>query len=202
MDNNIQETLLYFWFGEIENGLATPDKNKLWYLSSAETDRLITDKYANLHSQAAAKNLSDWQTAPRGSLALIILLDQLSRNIFRGKAQAFSYDGLALEYCIDGIDKGYDTGLEITEQLFYYHPLMHAEALEHQERCVSLFESMLDQCNDRNKGMVENSVKFAREHRDIIAEYGRFPYRNAVLGRESTIKEQEYLGGGGKRFGQ
>lgn len=160
------------------------------------------DKYSTLHRKAALGELSTWQESSKGVLGLIIVLDQLSRNIYRGQRDAFAYDGLALDYCLTGLELGMDKQLEIVERLFFYHPLMHSESLSCQQLCVDLMELMLQDSNQENQAVVENSIKFAQQHRDIIEQYGRFPYRNKVLGRLSSTAELTYLSGSGKRFGQ
>ena len=196
------ESVLTFWFGEIKNGMANEDKKQLWYESSTETDKFIIAKFTELHKLAANGQLSSWQERSRSSLALIVVLDQFSRNMFRATKQAFAYDEQALMVCLNGIEAGLDKNLALIEKHFYYHPLMHAESIEHQERCVSLFRNMLNECNDDNRQMVENALGFAEQHRDIIAQFGRFPYRNAVLDRQLTELEMQYLNEGGNRFGQ
>ncbi len=194
--------ILNFWFGEIENGLSEEGKKQIWYQGNEDTDNFILDEFGTLFHLAADQKLSTWQTSPDSSLALVILLDQFSRNIYRGSEKAFATDPLALKYCLQGLADGHHYSMRLIEKIFYYHPLMHAESLSHQNTCVSLFETLLSDCNAGNIAYVENSLKFAYEHRDIIAEFGRFPHRNAVLGRQSTSSEEGYLADGGKRFGQ
>lgn len=196
------EVILEYWFGDISNGLSPPEKNTLWYQSSEQTDTFIIKHFADIHCKASKGELDAWQQSSRSNLALIIILDQFSRNMFRGSQQAFAYDGRALDVCLQGLGNGLDKNLALIEKLFYYHPLMHAESIRCQEQCVHLLYGLLDGCNDQNRGKVENAIKFANEHRDIIAKFGRFPYRNAVLGRESSMAEIDYLNSGGKRFGQ
>lgn len=191
-----------FWFGDIKNGLCASHKTELWYGANQDTDNYIITEYTALHQKAVVAELTDWQKSAKGVLGLIIVLDQLSRNIYRGQSDAFLYDDLALDYCLTGLELGMDKQLEIIERLFFYHPLMHSESLNCQQLCVDLMESMLQDCNQDNRATVENSIKFAQQHRDIIEEFGRFPYRNEVLARKSSAAELNYLNGSGQRFGQ
>lgn len=202
MQEDIQKKLHLYWFGKLQNGISVPSQHSLWYQSDPKTDEYITSHYFDLLQQAGNRQLSDWQNTACGSLCLIILIDQFSRNIFRNQKQAFAYDDLALEYCLEGLEKGFDKQLQIAERLFYYHPLMHAESLSCQQLCVDLMQQMLVGCNQGNLVTIENSIKFALQHRDIIAEFGRFPYRNQVLERESTASELNYVRSGGQSFGQ
>ena len=196
------ENVLSFWFGVLKNGRASDDKNGLWYQSTPEQDQLITEQFGELHELAAAGDLDDWQASPRGSLALVILLDQMSRNMFRGTAKAFAYDDKALAYMLDGIEAGYDNEMETLEAVFYYHPLEHSEDISYQMLCVEKMKQLMKHAPDDQKDIAENGLVWAREHRDIVREFGRFPHRNKVLGRKATEQELAYLSGGGKRFGQ
>lgn len=196
------DDLLAFWFGDIHNGLCSPEKKKIWYFSNPQLDSEITQRFGHLHRQAADGKLADWLQTAKGTLGVIILLDQLSRNIFRGTGEAFAYDEKALQFCLAGEAQGFPLQLSLIETLFYYHPLEHSESLEHQEMCVSRFKALAYE-NDGERGEVaQNAYDYACEHRDIIARFGRFPHRNSALGRASTPDELEYLNAGGKRFGQ
>ena len=196
------DDVLGFWFGELTDGRAAADKNALWYQSTPEQDQLIREQFAQTHSAAADGLLDDWQQTPKGSLALVILLDQMSRNMFRGAAEAFAYDQQALRYMLAGLRAGFDQQLSILEAVFYYHPLEHSEALENQILCVEKMKDLAERAPDSHKDIALNGLQWAQEHKDIVIEFGRFPHRNAVLGRDSTESEIAYLSGGGKRFGQ
>ena len=195
-------TVLDFWFGTIEDELCEKHKQQIWYQFDPQVDKEITDRFSELHGSAVSGKLKSWQGTAQGSLALIILLDQMSRNMFRGTAGAFEYDDLALSVCLEGIENGLDKELTLIEALFFYHPLEHAESLEHQERCVSLMQQLAKKYQGDQLDYVRNAISFAEEHRDIIRQFGRFPHRNDVMGRAATAEEQEYLSAGGKRFGQ
>jgi uncharacterized protein (DUF924 family) len=199
---NTYKEIHSFWFGEIKDELSSPKQRRMWYFSSATTDASIRAQFKDTLLAAAEGQFSDWSQGPQGRLALIILFDQISRNIFRGSAEAFAYDHLALDLCLEGVSEGVDQSLCLTERLFLYHPLEHAESLEAQNQCVQLMQTLLKQYSGPQQQVAINSLKFAEEHRDIILHFGRFPHRNEVLGRHSSAEEIAYLNSGGKRFGQ
>lgn len=196
------EFVLDFWFGEIDDELAPEKQGKLWYAATAEQDLEIMAKFESLVEQAAAGQLEQWQEHPRGSLALIVLLDQMTRNIYRGTAKAFAFDQFALKYCLEGIDRGYDQSLCLIEKCFYYHPLEHCESLEMQNLCLIKFNELEDEYfQPRHLNVIQNALNFANQHADIIEKFGRFPHRNKVLSRVSSSEELDYLQTA-KRFGQ
>jgi uncharacterized protein (DUF924 family) len=196
------DEILSFWFGEIKDQLSSAEHRRMWYSSSAEADALISVRFKDTLLAAALGQYLSWRQSPRGRLALIILFDQMSRNIFRGSADAFAYDQRALALCLDGVNAGAEQTLCLTERLFFYHPLEHAESLEAQEQCVMLMQALVREYSGRQREVAINSVKFAKEHRELILQFGRFPHRNDVLGRQSSVEELAYLNSGGKRFGQ
>ncbi|TKB46031.1 DUF924 family protein [Thalassotalea mangrovi] len=196
------EQVLQFWFGDISQELADKAKQNLWYAASVEQDLQIAAQFGSLVESAATGQFKDWQHSPRGSLALIILLDQMPRNIYRETAAAFANDALALQYCLDGIDRGHDQRLCLIERCFYYHPLEHSESLSMQDLCLSKFNELEDEYFlEPHIQFIQNAQGFAREHADIIERFGRFPHRNRVLNRKSSQQELAYLKTA-KRFGQ
>ncbi len=196
------KAILDFWFGEIKDGLTVEDRNKFWFMPNADVDSTIRDKFEDLVRQAGSGKLKSWQSTARGSLALIILLDQFTRNIFRGKPDAFQYDSIARRICTEGIKNGTDKKLEIIERCFYYLPLEHSENLEDQNQCVKLFEELLVRVDKSKISLIKNSLDYAVLHRKIIEEFGRFPHRNIILNRESTQQELDFLLKQGIKFGQ
>ncbi len=196
------ERILDFWFGEIKDGLNVEDRNKFWFMPNVNVDNTIRDKFENLVKQAGSGKLKSWESTPRGSLTLIILLDQFTRNIYRGKPDAFQYDSIARRICTEGIKNGTDKKLEIIERCFYYLPLEHSENLEDQDRCVKLFEELLIRVDKSKISLIKNSLDYAVLHRKIIEEFGRFPHRNIILNRESTQQELDFLLKQGIKFGQ
>ncbi len=195
-------TVLDFWFGEIVDGFCVEDRSKLWFRADASTDREISRQFGQCLEEAAQGRLVSWCKSPRGRLALIVLLDQFSRNVHRGTAAAFAQDGNALEHCLEGLRLSHDRELAPVERTFFYLPLEHSEDRSHQDLCVAQFEGLLDEVSDDRRERLRAALGYAVEHRDIIRRFGRFPHRNRVLGRESSSEERRYLDEGGHSFGQ
>jgi len=187
------EDILSFWFGETKDGVTVENRGALWYGSSTETDAKIKDRYADRLQQADAGKLDDWKGSARGRLALIILFDQFSRNIFRKSAQAFSFDQKAQVLVLEGIELGHDIELQGIERNFFYMPLEHAEKLELQVLCVEKNKQLLADVPEASRAALQSSVDYAVDHHVVIERFARFPHRNEVLGRESTEEELVYL---------
>ncbi|CAH1658128.1 conserved hypothetical protein [Hyphomicrobiales bacterium] len=170
--------VLTFWFE------AGPER---WYVKDLSFDQDIRDRFLALHEQAAEGALAAWETVPKAALALVILLDQFPRNMFRGSARSFATDALAREVAGRAILRGFDREVEPIERQFFYLPLMHSEELADQDHCLALY-----QANGPAEGL-----PFAEEHRAIIIRFGRFPHRNPLLGRDTTEEEQQFLDEGG-----
>ena len=154
-----------------------------WFSRDEAFDAACRERFLATYEAAAEGDLAEWELSPKGALALLILLDQLPRNMFRGTRRVYATDPAALLTAERAIERGFDGEVEPELRRFFYLPFMHAEDLAAQERCVALHEAA---------GDVDN-LKWARHHRDIIARFGRFPHRNAILGRESTEAERAYL---------
>lgn len=178
MTNVTADEVLDFWFRE------TDQQN--WFERSDAFDQLIHDRFAAAVETARTGGFADWCDTPRDSLAVIILIDQFSRNIYRDSPRAWSADDVALSCTKQAIARAYDADLGIEELKFLYMPLMHSELLADQERCVELFRELATDAEDV-------SLDFAIRHRDIVARFGRFPHRNEILGRESTAEERAFL---------
>ena len=170
--------MLAFWRA------AGPDT---WFKKSAEFDADIREKFLATYDAAAAGKLAAWEATPEGALALVIVLDQFARNMFRGSARAFAADPLASALAARAIARGDDRGMAIADRQFFYLPFEHSENLADQERCVALCRATGD----------AEALKWAQIHADIIRRFGRFPHRNAVLGRATIPEEQAFLDGGG-----
>jgi uncharacterized protein (DUF924 family) len=167
--------VLDFWF--------SPESEKRWFQSTPDFDRTITERFGALHGEAHAGRLDGWaQTAP-GALALILLLDQFPRNMFRGTPRAFESDAKALAIARSALERGQDRERPVAERPFFYLPLEHSEDLADQEDCVRLNDTL----------RYEDYLDYAIQHRDIIARFGRFPHRNHILGRANTAEEAEFL---------
>ena len=191
--------ILDFWFGEIKDGFTVGNRGKLWYMGGEETDNKIKELFGDLVK--GASKLEDWKEIAKGRLALIILLDQFTRNVYRRTKEAFASDEYALKLCKEGLQLEQDKQLCFVHRFFFYHPLEHSESLEDQELCIKLIEQVMQEVKEENKKRVEGFLRYAKQHRDIIEKFGRFPHRNEIFGRKSTEKELEYLKSG-IRFGQ
>ena len=176
------ETVLDFWFSEL-----TP---KDWFVKSDEIDGRITERFSDLHLDLSRQIGDAWRATPEARLALIILLDQFPRNIYRGSPLAFATDGLALKEAKAALAVGADKSIAEGRRIFFYMPFEHAEDISEQERCVALFEALGN----------ANYLDYANQHHDIIQRYGRFPHRNPILGRASTPEENNYLAEPGAGF--
>jgi uncharacterized protein (DUF924 family) len=161
-----------------------------WYKADPELDRTIRDRFEALWRQAGDGALDHWVVTARGALALMILLDQFPRNMFRGTASAYRTDARALRIAKQAIARGHDRATPEPERQFFYLPLMHSEVLPDQERCVRLIKLSMPQTGERN-------IEHARRHREVIRKFGRFPSRNAPLGRTDTEAEKQYRASGG-----
>lgn len=194
--------ILSFWFDDgLDHGWPTRNMQPIWFGGGAALDAEIRERFQAPTELAMRGELVEWQEQPLSRLALIILLDQFSRNIWRGQAQAFAGDHRAVTLVCEGISRGMDRHLPWVGRVFFYMPLMHAEDLDLQDLCVDCFQRIVDSAPQAIAEKVQGNLEFAIEHRDIIARFGRFPYRNAVLGRENSAEEDAWLEDG-KRYGQ
>lgn len=168
-------------------------RRRFWFEGSAETDREIRERFGALVTAARKGELAHWTATPRGTLALLILLDQFSRNLFRGTPDAFSADPVALEIASDALARGQFAELDFAERMFVAMPFRHAEDLEAQVRCVHLAVQDAITAPKIWRDFAIYSVDWARKHLDVIARFGRFPHRNTSLGRASTSDERTYI---------
>ena len=201
--------ILNFWFGPRPYSNAQVNQHsRLWFGEAnapeltPQTDELVRERFGDLTRQAAEGKLSAWESGPRRRLALILLLDQFSRNIYRGTAQAFAQDPRALSLTLSGMQFGADATLDAVERIFFYLPLTHAEDADVQEESVAAFRRLHAESPAEMHGIFDASLDSAVEHRDIIARFGRFPHRNRALQRDSTPEELQWLSSTGKSFGQ
>jgi uncharacterized protein (DUF924 family) len=174
--------VLDFWFGE-----ATPEQ---WFRQDDGFDATIRERFATLFARAVSGELAGWRESARGCLALVIVLDQFPRNLFRGGARSFATDAPARAVLHHALEKGFDDGFPFREKQFLYMPLMHSEDSGEQARSVALYTALGD----------EDVLDFARRHKDIIDRFGRFPHRNESLGRKNTPEESEFLKQKGSSF--
>lgn len=200
--------VLEFWFGTArEGGAALEQGFKRWFSSSSDFDTEIENRYGALVEKALAGGLRSWETDVSSRLALIILLDQFPRNIFRSSPRAFAGDARALALAQRTLASPQEFKvLHPVEKMFLLMPFQHVEEIDLQEEGVALFrqleETASDQAQDNLETLLHGAREFAELHRDIIRRFGRFPHRNAVLGRENTAEEQAWLDDDAPRFGQ
>ena len=192
------EDILTYWFGELTSDTDIPgDRLAFWFSKDSSTDYFIRQAYEPVVTAAAQGQLAHWKEEPRSSLAWILVLDQFPRNVYRDMPAAYELDPAAQIQSLEGIEAGFDRQLRPLERVFYYLPLEHAEDIECQERSVELFTDLRAEAPPEVDDKFRVFLEYAQEHRDVIARFGRFPHRNAVLGRESTPEEVEYLAAGG-----
>ena len=194
--------ILDFWLGDgLALGWPSEDLNRRWFLGGAALDAEIQSRFGPAVHRAVQGELADWEAPLHSRLALVILLDQFSRNVFRGTARAFDGDARARQLTQRTLAQHEDRQLPWVGRVFLYMPLMHAEDLALQEQCVACFAQLVADAPDALKPKLQGNLDFALQHQAIIARFGRFPYRNAVLGRASSAEEDDFLRNG-PRFGQ
>lgn len=182
--------VLDFWFGELdESGLPDPVYRRRWFAVDRRFDQEIRRRFLSLVLFASEDGLDHWRTEPGGALAEILLLDQFPRNIYRGGALAFEQDALARRRCREAMHRGQDVVLPLVQRAFVYMPLQHSERREDQDLSVECYEQLVASAAGELKAVLAGFLKSAREHRDIIHRFGRFPHRNRALGRASTPEE-------------
>jgi len=191
------DDVLDFWFGALDDdGRADATHRSRWFSKDPAFDREIGERFAAVREAILAGEREAWLEGARGSLAYVIVLDQLSRNMFRDSPEMYAADDLALATASRSIESGFDRDVALGQRPFFYLPLMHAENLEQQNRCVALFEALAAEHPEPFSG----NLQYAIVHRDVVARFGRFPHRNEILGRPSTPEEVAFLDGGGPRF--
>ena len=179
--------VLEFWFG-------TPDdadygqQRKIWFTKNPEFDQKVRSLFTPYYQQAATGQLDNWKTSPEGCLALIIILDQFPRNMFRRQPQSFATDAQ------HAVTQNFDQQLPLLQRWFVYMPFEHSENIEHQHQSIELFKKLRDQEN------LSEPLDYAKRHFQVIERFGRFPHRNDILGRESTPEETEFLKQPGSSF--
>jgi uncharacterized protein (DUF924 family) len=188
------EAVLLFWFGELDQrGVADEEHQKRWFQGGAEFDALCRAEWLDVHAAVQRGEANSWLESARGRLATIIVLDQLSRNMFRGTPGMFQNDPRALALANDAIAQGDERALRFSERGFLYLPLEHSEKLEDQERCIALLNAFRDEVAPDLRDLLNTWIEFAERHRDIIRRFGRFPHRNITLERTSTAAELSFL---------
>ncbi|MDH3439761.1 MAG: DUF924 domain-containing protein [Gammaproteobacteria bacterium] len=197
------ENILTFWFKEHELSAPQIDgRMDVWFGEDEIFDEEIAREFSQDVEDASEGRLDHWAHEPRGRLALILLLDQFRRNIYRNQPEAFEQDKAALKLCVEGAMEKKDKGLLPIERVFFYMPLQHAESRKVQEKSCQIYNKLAYAVSPTFKETFETVAQFAELHADIVRQYGRFPHRNAILGRENTPEEDQYLAGDAPTFGQ
>ena len=203
MNIDIIADIVTFWLSDSRD---SPDRASArrgwWYRGGPEVDEEIRARFGELVLRALAGELSGWRETPDGALALVLLLDQFTRNLYRGTAEAYAGDACAFEIVNHAIDRGLDRALHPVARIWLFHPFHHREDVAEQDRGLALLRALRRDADPAWHGYVERSIRGWTRHRDIVARFGRFPHRNAVLGRDSMVREQAYMAAGGESFGQ
>lgn len=195
------EAILDFWFGELnEHGCSSPEHRKRWWTKSDAFDQAIQSHFLDDYEAIVAAEREAWRSTARGALAYIIVLDQFSRNMFRGTPKMFAADELAREVCREGLDAGFDAELSFDERVFFYLPLEHSESTNDHELCMELFEGLLESAPQLLEADAKYYLDFALRHKAIIERFGRYPHRNEILGRASSDDEAKFLEEPGSSF--
>ena len=180
-----------FWFGPLsDQGLAAPEKHNLWFTKSDDTAAHCRNNFGTWVDQALAGTLDHWQSSAAGRVALVLLLDQFTRNIYRDTPKAFAGDPAARLLSKTALDDDEWQGLPSIHKVFLLMPLEHSESIADQTLCVEQFTA-ITQTNDHPQ--IANFLRYAQAHKDVIQRFGRFPHRNAILGRPCTAEELSYL---------
>lgn len=188
------DDVLKFWFGHVEETIVpTEHRAKIWFGEDKEIDEEIKTRFSTHLEAAIAGQLGEWEKKPRGELALIIVLDQFTRHIYRNSDKAFSQDPKALSICLEGIRHQSDHSLSLIERVFYYFPLLHSEKIGYQEQSVRAYRTLVDLAFSETRVIFDSFLKFANHHYSIIHRFGRFPQRNNALHRESSKAEIAFL---------
>jgi len=193
-DNGTVDEILEFWFGRVEETIVpSEERARVWFGDSLEVDAEVKSQFSSALQEAIDGKCSAWEETPRGRLALIIMLDQFSRHIYRDTSNAFAQDDYALGICARGMENRQDHELSLIERVFYYFPLLHSEDLVNQERSVHAYQQLVELAFPETQVIYERFLEFATHHYRIIRQFARFPQRNVILGRESTDDEIKYL---------
>jgi uncharacterized protein (DUF924 family) len=201
------QDVLLFWFGPRPYTLASvQQRTRQWFGAHAapelipQTDELVRQRFEDTMRAAESGELNAWDSSPRRRLALIVVLDQFSRHCYRGSARAYAQDHAAVSLSVSGMLFGADAALDPLERIFFYMPLQHAESLDVQEESVAAFRRLLEEAPGELRATFEQGLRAAVEHHQVIAQFGRFPHRNAILGRASSDAEAHWLANEGKSF--
>ena len=203
-DQELQDQIVEFWIGEDEvqrDPERLSEFSKRWYNSDEAFDNQIREKFGDLVAKAGLEQLLHWCVEPQGALAHVLLLDQFTRNIYRGTAEAYSFDVLARAIALRAYKRRLDEKLSVIGRVFLYHPFHHSELLADQEFSCRLIQELIDEAPLEWQDLLQSSQTYAESHCETIRQFSRFPHRNNVLGRKSTPEEIDFLKNT-SRFGQ
>lgn len=190
---NVIRAVNTFWFGDADDPAYGQDRPQ-WFKKDPAFDREIEERFLKVIDNAAQGHLDMMAESPEGAVALVVVLDQFPRNVFRGDARAFAHDLKALAIARQSVERGFDFEVMPVMRKFLYLPFEHSEKIEDQQRAVDLFEALAEEVGDAD------GLAWAHKHLAIIQRFGRFPHRNAVLGRPSTAEEEQFLTQPGSSF--
>lgn len=186
--------LLDFWFGHLGSAdLPTSDRTNLWFGESDAVKQKLMLQFDDEYQAAISGHIDDWKNTPRGRLGLILLYDQFPRYLHQKTPNAFAYDAKAQQLCIEGLKEKMDQSLTLIERVFFYMPLVHAESVEIQEKSIRLYQELVTLSMSETTQIYQLFLAYAYAHFRVIKEFGRFPQRNKILGRESTEAEVNFL---------
>jgi len=194
------EAVLSFWFGDETTEAGLYAGQSRWWQKDRALDEAIRERFEDAVHAAGRGALDAWRDTPRSCVAWVVLLDQFPRNLYRGTPRAFTYDVQALAASLRAGDRGLDRGLPCALRQFLYMPMMHAEDVHAQRRSVAAFARLAEEAPDEVAETCQRTLRFARDHAAIVERFGRFPHRNAYLGRESTAEEAAFLEQPGSSF--
>lgn len=194
------DDVLDYWFGDLTSPQATPSTVSLWFKGGPEVDEEIRARFGDAMEPARRGELDEWAKTPRGTLALLILLDQFPRNLYRNDPRSFGSDEHARKIARAALERGDDRAVFPVQSLFFYLPFEHSEDLEDQHLAVAKIRAAYERASGDARQMLEQTVDYAVRHRDVIERFGRFPHRNKVVGRTSTPEEEEFLKQPGSSF--
>jgi len=195
------DSIRSFWFGfDPDDAVTAQQRSKLWWSKNPEIDQEIRQRFAPYVEAVACHELDAWANRAGGLLALILLIDQFPRSMYRNSPKAFEYDTLAQQWSLNGIEHGLDKKLRPIERVFFYLPFEHSEDAAHQDLSVKLFTRLYQEVPPEHMDIFRGFLTFALRHRRIIERFGRFPHRNNALGRMSTSEEIDFLQTPGSSF--
>ena len=195
------ESILHYWFGgATDDAEIVREKSALWWKQDSKVDAEIRRRFEMMLNAEIKNEFASWSSSPRGQLARVLLCDQFPRNMYRDSPRAFDYDERARKLSRDALDTGRDKKLRPVERVFLYLPFEHSETVDDQALSLRLFTELVEDVPETDKSAFQKQLGFAQKHKEIIDRFGRFPHRNAILGRQSTAAEAEFLKGPDSSF--